>query len=50
MLEDIRTFAQIGATGVVFGALQSDGTIHVENTRVLVDEAVKHGLQGLHFP
>ncbi|KAL5519457.1 hypothetical protein ACEPAH_1140 [Sanghuangporus vaninii] len=45
MLEDIKAFAEIGITGVVFGALTSDGRIDIERTTLLTNEAVKYGLQ-----
>lgn len=37
MLEDIRVFKEHGVSGVVFGILESDGTIDVARTRMLVD-------------
>lgn len=46
MLEDIGTFADLRITGVVFGALSADGSIDIRNSKRLVDEAVKYGMQG----
>ncbi|KAH9947109.1 copper homeostasis CutC domain-containing protein [Amylocystis lapponica] len=40
MLEDIRTFKQAGASGVVFGVLTPDGRVDVPRTTQLVNEAV----------
>ena len=34
MKEDIRTFRDAGADGVVFGVLKKDGAIDVERTRL----------------
>ncbi|EJC98739.1 uncharacterized protein FOMMEDRAFT_149095 [Fomitiporia mediterranea MF3/22] len=45
MLEDIRAFAEIGITGVVFGALCADGKVDMEKTEILTEEAVKYNLQ-----
>ena len=39
MLRDIRLAKQLGANGVVIGALRQDGTIDEETIRRLVDEA-----------
>lgn len=39
MLEDIRTAKEAGAQGVVIGALNSDGSIDLEATRVMVEMA-----------
>ena len=46
MLDDIKSFSQL-VTGVVFGALNADGTVDVRYTRMLVDAAMKCGMQGL---
>ncbi|TRM66053.1 copper homeostasis CutC domain-containing protein [Schizophyllum amplum] len=40
MLDDIRIFKRHGARGVVIGVLQRDGTVDVERTKRLVDEAL----------
>jgi copper homeostasis protein len=39
MRRDIAQAKRLGADGVVFGLLRADGTVDVERTRVLVDEA-----------
>lgn len=39
MINDVKNFRKMGAHGVVFGALNSDGTIDYEFTKKLVDEA-----------
>jgi len=39
MLEDVHTAKRLGADGVVVGCLRSDGSIHVEQTRALIQAA-----------
>ncbi|KAM5535860.1 hypothetical protein V8D89_010478 [Ganoderma adspersum] len=41
MKEDIRTFRDAGADGIVFGILHKDGRIDVERIRMLAEEAGK---------
>ncbi|KAH9958991.1 copper homeostasis CutC domain-containing protein [Russula dissimulans] len=40
MLEDIEIFKGIGVAGAVFGVLNSDGTVDVPRTRMLVEAAL----------
>ncbi|KAF8258581.1 copper homeostasis CutC domain-containing protein [Lactarius quietus] len=40
MLEDIELFKSLGIAGVVFGALNRDGTVDVPRTRTLVEAAL----------
>ena len=46
MYEDICAFAELGVTGVVLGVLQVDGSVDVQNTKMLTEKAVTRGLQG----
>ncbi|KAI1793089.1 copper homeostasis CutC domain-containing protein [Ganoderma leucocontextum] len=41
MKEDIRTFGDAGADGIVFGVLHKDGRIDMKRTRLLAEEAGK---------
>lgn len=46
MLDDIATFAQMGVTGVVFGALLPDGAVDVDTTTRVVRAARELELEG----
>lgn len=46
MTEDIRQFSLIGVSGVVFGALNADGTVDIKMTTLLTKCAVGFGLEG----
>ena len=50
MQADIRNFATIGVTGVVLGALCTDGTVDIKNSRTLASTATELGLKGLYLP
>ena len=39
MLEDVKAFAEAGAEGLVFGVLNSDGTVDMERNRALIKAA-----------
>ncbi|KAH8835523.1 copper homeostasis protein cutC [Flagelloscypha sp. PMI_526] len=40
MLEEIRTFKNLGVAGIVFGVLLSDGSVDLESARRIVKEAL----------